>query len=407
MTPKATTGNCLRGSLNYERRRPIATFLYCRCSRCSKTRGEACAANPGVAPTQLKQPPAELPHVDKCKQRGTPGRRLTRLIEGLEMNIFDKTTLAIACVCVGISAASAQDYPDKTIRMLVPVLPGGAPDFGGRIVAERLSQRLGQKVVVENRAGAGGVIALEQLKSSPPNGYTIASTQLGPLTVSPLIQAGLSYDPLRDFTHISNLLTFPTLLVAHVSLPVKNVRELISLARAHPGQITYASSGAGGTVHMSAELFNLTARIKMQRVQFKSIAPALISVLSGESQISYPNIPAALPHVKSGRIRVLGVTSAQRVAFLPDIPTISEAGLPGYEASGGAGIIGPANMPKNIVQRLNREIVEILNSKDVIDLMTPVGVVPAPTTPEEFTAYIRAELKKWGNVVKLADIRGE
>lgn len=327
---------------------------------------------------------------------------------GSAMHTNTRKTLTIV---IGIltcqAAAHAQDYPDRPIRMIVPVLPGGAPDFGGRIIAERLSIRLNQKVVVENRAGAGGIIALEVLKSSPPNGYTIASTQMGPLTLSPHIQEGLSYDPLRDFTHITNLLMFPLLLVSHTSLPAKNVKELIALARARPGEITYASSGVGGTAHTSAELFNLMAKVKMQRIQFKSIGPALVSVLSGESQLTYSNIPATLPHARSGRIRVLGISSAQRNPFLPEIPTISESGLPGYEASGAAGVIGPANMPRNIVQRLNKEIVEILNMKEVLDLMLPVGMVPAPSSSEEFTAYIRSELKKWGHVVKLANIKGE
>ena len=305
-----------------------------------------------------------------------------------------------------MGVVQAQDYPDKPIRMLVPVLPGGAPDFGGRIVADRLSVRLGQKVVVENRAGAGGVIALEVLKTSPANGYTIAASQLGPLTFTPLIQE-VSYDPIRDFTHVSNMLTFPTLLVAHVSLPAKNIKELIALARARPGEVTYASSGVGGTGHISAELFNLMAKVKMQRIQFKSVGPSLISVLSGESQLTYSNISAALPHIQSGRLRLLGVTSLKRVPTLPDVPTISEAGLPGYESSGGAGIIAPPGLPRPVLQRLNKEIVEILTSKEVNDQMLQVGMLPAPTTPEDFTAYIRAELKKWAPVVKQANIKGE
>jgi tripartite-type tricarboxylate transporter receptor subunit TctC len=324
------------------------------------------------------------------------------------MNRIAKIFLSITIACFALqTAAQTQDYPDKPIRMLVPVLPGGAPDFGGRIVAERLSLRLRQKIVVENRAGAGGVIALEVLKSSPPNGYTIAATQMGPLTITPLIQEGLSYDPLRDFTHITNLLVFPTLLAAHSSLPAKNVKELIALARARPGEVTYASSGAGGTGHISAELFNLMAKVKMQRIQFKSVGPSLISVLSGESQITYANISAALPHANSGRLKILGITSAKRVSSLPDVPTISESGLPGYECTGGVGVIGPPNLPKNIVQRLNREIVEILNSKEVADILLTVGMLPAPTTPDEFTAYIRAELRKWGPVVKQANIKSE
>ena len=267
--------------------------------------------------------------------------------------------------------------------------------------------RLGQKVVVENRAGAGGIIGLELLKNAPPNGYTIASTQIGPLTILPLIEDKLPFDPLHDFTHITNLLIFPTALIAHTSLPAKNVRELIALARARPGEITYASSGVGGTVHTHAELFSMMANIKMHRIQFKSLPPAIISVLSGESQISFPNLSAALPHVHGGRLRVLGVTSANRLPTLPDIPTIAESGVPGYEATGGVGMIGPANMPRNVLLRLNREIVDILNSAEVRDILLKVSMLPSPTTPEEFTAYIRSELKKWAPVVKRAGIKGE
>ena len=318
---------------------------------------------------------------------------------------------AICTMLTGLTCAvtplAAQDFPDRPIRMLTPSLPGGAPDVGGRIVAERLSVRLGQKVVVENRAGAGGIIGLELLKNAPPNGYTIASTQIGPLTILPLIEDKLPFDPLHDFTHITNLLIFPTALIAHTSLPAKNVRELIALARARPGEITYASSGVGGTVHTHAELFSMMANIKMHRIQFKSLPPAIISVLSGESQISFPNLSAALPHVHGGRLRVLGVTSANRLPTLPDIPTIAESGVPGYEATGGVGMIGPANMPRNVLLRLNREIVDILNSAEVRDILLKVSMLPSPTTPEEFTAYIRSELKKWAPVVKQAGIKGE
>ena len=304
-------------------------------------------------------------------------------------------------------AARAQEYPAKPIRMILPVLPGAAPDFVGRIVADRLTARLHQKIIPDHRPGAGGVIGLELLKASPPNGYTIASVQSGPLTVTPFLQDNLPYDPLRDFTYITGMLKFPMLLVAHPSLPVKNVKELIALARARPEQVTYASSGAGSTVHVAAELFNLTAKVKMSRIQYKSISPAIVAVLSGESQLTYANFPAILPHVRSGRVRGLGVTSAQRIAFLPEFPTIAESGLPGYEADGAAGMLGPPNLPKDILQRLNRETVAVLESKEVMDLMVPQGMLPAPSTPEEFSAFIRTELKKWGEVVKAANIKGE
>ena len=241
-------------------------------------------------------------------------------------------------------AAHAQDYPAKPIRMILPVLPGGAPDFVGRIVADRLSARLHQKIIVDNRPGAGGIIGLELLKASPPNGYTIASVQSGPLTVSPFLQDNLPYDPLRDFTHITGILKFPLLLVTHPSLPAKNVKELIALARARPGQITYASSGQGGTVHVAAELFNLMAKIRMERIQYKSIAPAIVAVLSGESQLTYSNVPAILPHVKTGRVRALGVTSGERTRSCRTFRRSPKVGLPGYEAYGSAGHARPAEL---------------------------------------------------------------
>ena len=245
------------------------------------------------------------------------------------------------------------------------------------------------------------------VRALSPNGYTIASTQIGPLTIMPLVEDKLPFDPLRDFTHITNVLVFPTALIAHTSLPAKNIRELIALARARPGEITYASSGVGGTVHTTAELFSMMTKIRMQRIQFKSLAPALVSVLSGESQISFPNLSAALPHIQSSRLRVLGVTSAKRLPTLPDIPTIAESGVPGYEATGAVGMIGPANMPRSVVQRLNREIVDILKSPEVSEIFLKVSMLPSPTTPEEFTDYIKSELKKWAPVVKQAGMRGE
>jgi tripartite-type tricarboxylate transporter receptor subunit TctC len=318
-----------------------------------------------------------------------------------------RVALALLASIAGFAPAKAQDYPSKPIRMILPVLPGGAPDFVGRIVAERLSTRLNQKVIVDNRPGAGGIIGLELLKASPPNGYTIASVQSGPLTVSPFLQDNLSYDPLRDFTHITNLLKFPLLLVAHPSLPVNNVKELIALARARPGEITYASSGQGGTAHVTAELFNLMAKVKMARIQYKSIAPAIVAVLSGEAQLTYSNAPAIMPHVKSGRVRALGITSGQRSPFLPEIPSIAESGLAGYEAYGSAGMLGPPNMAKEILQRLNKETVAVLEQKEVMELMIPQGMLPAPCSPEEFTAFLKAELRKWGEVVKAANIKGE
>jgi tripartite-type tricarboxylate transporter receptor subunit TctC len=315
--------------------------------------------------------------------------------------------VAVALAMVVAPASHAQTYPTKPIRLIVPFPPGGGVDFIGRVVGQKLTERLGQQVQIDNRAGANGIVGLEALKGAPPDGYTIAAASAGPLAVNPFIYAKLPHDTIRDFTHIANMVNFPLLLVAHPSLPVKNVKELVALARARPGQVSYSSPGSGNSAHLAAELFNSMAKTKILHVPYKGTAPAVVAVLSGEAQLTYSSIPSILPHVRSARVRALGIGNAERIATLPDVPTISEAGLPGFEAYAWGGMIGPAHMPAPVVARLNREINEILRQKDVVDRMLAEGTVPTPSSPEEFTAYIRAELKKWGDVVKMAGIRAE
>ncbi len=301
----------------------------------------------------------------------------------------------------------AQAWPSKPIRLIVPFPPGGGVDFMGRIIGQKLTERLGQQVAVDNRAGANGIVGLEILKTSPPDGYTIAVASAGPLVVNPFIYTKLPYDTMRDFTHIANMVNYPLLLVGHPSLPVKNVKELIALARKNPDQLTYSHPGAGNSGHLSGELFNSMAKIKILSIPYKGTAPAVLAVLSGEAHLTWSSIPTILPHVRGGKVRALGVGNAQRVPSLPEFPTVAEAGVPGYEAYAWGGMIGPANMPRDIVQRLNREIVESLKMKDVADRMLSEGTVPTPSSPEEFTAYMKSELKKWGDVVKLANIKAE
>jgi len=314
--------------------------------------------------------------------------------------------LAIA-LCLSPAAALAQAYPAKPIRLIVPFPAGGGVDFIGRIAAQGMSPRLGQQVVVENRAGANAIVGLEVLKSSAPDGYTIAAASAGPLAVNPFIYKKLPHNTLTDFTQIANMVNFPLLMVVHPSLPVKNVKELIALARARPGEISYASPGSGNSSHLSGELFNSMAKVKILHVPYKGMAPAVISTVSGEAPIIYASIPPILPHVRSGRVKALGVCSLKRIPSLPEFPTVSESGLPGYEAYAWAGMIGPAGMQRDVVARLNKEIVATLNQKDVIDRMLAEGTVPTPSSPEEFTAYMKAELKKWGEVVKIAGIKPE
>ncbi len=301
----------------------------------------------------------------------------------------------------------AQGYPNKPIRMIVPFPPGGGVDFVGRIVGQKLTERLGQQVAVDNRAGANGIVGLQALMAAAPDGYTIAAVSAGPLACNPHLYAKLPYDTLRDFTPIANMINFPLMLVAHPSLPVKNVRDLIALAKAKPGEITYSHPGVGNTGHIAGELLNTVGKVQTTGIPYKGTAPSVIAVLSGEAHLTYSSIPTALPHIRAGRLRALGVGNAKRMPSLPEFPTVAEAGLPGYEAYAWGGMLGPAKMPAEIVQKLSREIVASINTKEVTDRMLNEGTVPTPSTPEEFTAYITAELKKWGDVIKAAKIKIE
>ncbi|OGA50145.1 MAG: hypothetical protein A3F74_10610 [Betaproteobacteria bacterium RIFCSPLOWO2_12_FULL_62_58] len=315
--------------------------------------------------------------------------------------------VAIAVLSLWPATAQTQPWPGKPIRLIVPFPAGGGVDYIGRIVGKGLADRLGQQVVIDNRPGASGIIAVEVLKASAPDGYTIAAVSAGPLVINPHIFAKLPYDSLRDLTHIANMSTFPYLLVTHPSLPVKNVKELIALARARPGEIAYSSPGTGNGQHLATALFASLAKVQLLHIPYKGTAPSVVAVVSGESQLTHSSIPSILPHVRARRVRALGVATAQRIPSLPEFPTVAEAGLPGFEASGWAGMVGPANMPGDIVQRLNKAIVDTLKQKDVIHRMLSDGALPTPSSPEEFAAYMKAELKKWGEVVKMANVKAE
>ena len=323
-----------------------------------------------------------------------------------------KTRLTTLIVAVGAFALPpgcvlAQAWPAKPIRMIVPFPPGGGVDFIGRVIGKSLSEHLGQQIVIDNRAGANGIVGLEALKSAPADGYTIAAVSAGPLAVNPFIYAKLPHDTLKDFTYIGSAVNFPLLLVSHPSLPVKNVRDLIALARAKPNQISYSSPGAGNTGHLAAALFESMAKVNTIHIPYKGTAPAVMALLSGEAHLTWSSIPTILPHARSGRARALGVGNAERVPSLPEYPTIAESGLPGFESYSWAGIIGPANMPKDVVERINKELVEILKQKDVVERLLAEGTVPTPSSPDAFAAYIKSEYKKWGDVVKMANIKGE
>ncbi|HSQ03523.1 MAG TPA: tripartite tricarboxylate transporter substrate binding protein [Burkholderiales bacterium] len=315
--------------------------------------------------------------------------------------------VALALLCIYPVLAFAQNYPNRAIRMIVVFPPGGGTDFMARVVAQKLSERIGQQVIVDNRGGANGITGLQVLMSQPADGYTICAATAGPLAVNPFMYKNLPYDPLKDFSIIAATTDFPLLLLTHPSLPVKTTRELIALAKAKPGQLSFASSGTGNADHLALELFKSMAKINVVHVPYKGSGPTAIALLSGEVQAMFSSIPPTLTHVRAGKMRALGVGSLQRVPGLTEFPTIAESGLPGYEAYSWGGIIGPKGIPHDIIAKLNREINEVLKTKDAVDRLLENGTVPRPGTPEQFAALMKSELKKWGDVIKTAHITPE
>ena len=302
--------------------------------------------------------------------------------------------------------ASAQDWPSKPIKLIVPFDPGGGMDYIARLLAPKLSEQLKQTVVVENRAGANGIVGLRALMAST-DGHTFSVVSAGPLVVNPHVYLKLAYDTMTDFTPVANLANFPLLLAVQPGLPVKDVKELIAYAKSKSGQVSYSSPGIGNTNHLAGELFASMAGAQMLHIPYKGSAPAVSSLLSNDVSLTFSSIPTILPHVKSGRVKVLGVGNLQRIPFLPEIPTIAEAGVAGYEAFTWGCLIGPAGMPANVVQIMNRQITDILRQKDVAERLLSQGAVPTPSTPEELAAYMSSEIKKWGGIVKMANIKPE
>ena len=289
--------------------------------------------------------------------------------------------------------------------MIVVFPAGGGTDFMGRIIGQKLAERVGQQVVIDNRGGSNGIIGLQALMAAPPDGYTICSASAGPLAVNPHVYSKLPYDTMRDFSIIARGVDFPLILLTHPALPAKNVRALIALAKSRPGELTFASSGAGNSDHLASELFKSMAKIDMIHIPYKGSGPTAIALLSGEVQLMFSSIPPTLQHVRAGKMRALGIGNAKRLPSQPEFPTIAESGLPGFEAYSWAGIVGPAKMSTDVVNKLNREINEGLKSKDAADKLLANGTVPMPNTPENFAALIRAESQKWGAVARAAKVR--
>ena len=309
------------------------------------------------------------------------------------------TSLVLAVACAAHPVFAADAYPSKTVRFIVPFPPGGATDVVTRVVAQRLNETWKrQAVVVDNRAGAGGVLGSETAARAPADGYTLVMGTTGTHAINASLYAKPSYDPLKDFAAITPTALLPNMIVAHPSVPAKNIRELIALARAKPGELSYASSG--NFLYLSGALFTTMAKVDMLHVPFKGGAQAMPAVISGEVATSFATIVSAQPQVAVGKLRGLAVTSAKRFPSTPDMPTVAESGRPGYEAVAWYGVFAPDGTPRDIVNRLNADIVRIVRSPEVRELLLKQGAESYATTPEEFTKVVQRDVAKWAKVVK-------
>lgn len=315
----------------------------------------------------------------------------------------------IICTVVSVLTGAdsrAQGYPAKPIRLIVPYAVGGGVDTMARLVVPRLSEGLGQQVVIDNRGGAGGNIGFELAAKAAPNGYTVLMVG-ATFAINVSLYGKVNFDPLKDFTAVTLLAKSPNILAVHPSLPVKSVKELIALARSRPGQINYASGGSGSTPHLAAELFKTMAKINLVHVPYKSTSPALIALLSGEASLIMAPALVVLPHVATGKLRALAITSTTRSAALPELPTIGESGLPGYEVVQWFGVLVPAGTPDTVVSRLSSELVKIIQLRGLSEQLDRQGSIPVGSTPQQFAAYLREEVQKWAKVVKQSGARVE
>ncbi len=300
--------------------------------------------------------------------------------------------------------AMAQKYPERPIRMLIPFAAGGATDVPARIVTVKLAERLGQQIVVDNRPGQGGALGTAVAAKAEPDGYTVLMTAT-PFVLSPHIYKNLSYDPLKDFVPVTQFGAAPNVLVVHPSLGAKTVKDVIALGKAQPGKLDWASSGTGGFQHLSGELFMTMAGVKITHISYKGSGAATADLLGGQVKIGFPGIAIALQHHNAGRLRALGVTTAKRSPQMPDIPSIAEAGLTGYDATFWMGLTVPKGTPRPMIDKLHRETTALLQAQDIVNAFRKAGTEAAPSNPEEFRKFIASEYVKWGKVIREAGIK--
>ena len=313
--------------------------------------------------------------------------------------------LAFAAACAA-GGASAQQFPAKPIRLIVPFAPGGATDYMGRVIGQKMSESLGQPVVVENKAGANAILGTDLVAKAAPDGHVLVLCAFGHAT-NPYLVAKLPYDTVKDLAPVTLLVTGPLLLVAHPSVPVNNVKELIAYLKANPNKLNYASGGIGSSQHFAAELMMNMTGTKMTHIAYKGTAPAYVDLLSGATSLMFDNMVTALPQVKAGKLKAIAVSTAQRMSQAPEVPTVAEAGLPGFETGIWHGFLTSGGTPKPVIERLHKEIVRALNTADVKEGFLQRGLIPVGNTPEQFEAFIGNEMAKWSKIIKEAGIKAE
>lgn len=311
------------------------------------------------------------------------------------------SAMAMASLCF-TSPAQADTYPSQAIRLVVPYAAGGTSDTIARLLSDRMASALKVPVVVENRAGAGGNIGTEQVARAKPDGYTILMGVVATHGINASLYKNIGYDPVKDFEPVTLIASTPSVVLVHPSVPANSVQELIDYAKKNPGKLNVGSSGNGSSHHLAGELFKSMTGVDMMHIPYKGTAAAQVDLIAGEIQVLIDTLPGAMPHLKSGKVRALAVTSPERDPALPDLPTVAEAGVPGYEVGSWYGLLFPAGTPKDIVQRMNSVVVEIVNTPEIKQRLIDNGAKPVANTPEEFAAHIKSELKKWAEVIRTA-----
>jgi tripartite-type tricarboxylate transporter receptor subunit TctC len=323
-------------------------------------------------------------------------------------------TVAFALLLGWSAAAAAQtpgesagDYPNRLVKIVIPFPPGGPTDVMSRAIAQELRDSWHQPVIVENRPGGNSFIATEAVAKAPPDGYTVLVAFFGTLAVNPSLYDKLPYDPVKDFAPITTIATLPLMLVVNPASPIRTVKDVIDQAKANPGKLTFASGGAGQGAHLAGELFNMMAGVSTVHVPYKGNAPAVLDVMGGHVDMIFDGMTTSLPQVQAGKLRAVAVSTPKRAAAMPDLPTVAESGLPGFDVGSWFGALAPAGTPAPIVAKLNAELVRILKSPEILKLMAASGLDPMPSTPEQFAAYMQAETAKWAKVVKEAHIKAD